>query len=81
LRRIIIVEKLKGEALIIKGVRFSSEMFKSQVETMQEGKRYKLTIILDKQNLKKGKFDEEMSIDTNYGKTPSFKVKLTGNIL
>jgi molybdopterin-binding protein len=81
LKRMVILERVKGEGLLIKGIKFSSEIFKSQVETIQEGKRYKLTIILEKQNLKKGKFDEEMIVDTNYEKSPILKVKLTGNIL
>lgn len=55
LKRIAILEKVKGEGLQIKGIKFNTNLPKSQVETLTEGKRYKITIILDKQNLKKGK--------------------------
>jgi len=80
-RRIVILEKIKGEGLSIKGIKFTSEMFKSQTEALLEEKRYKITITLDRQNIKKGKLEEEMAIDTNYEKNPVYKVKLIGNIL
>jgi len=80
-RRIVILEKIKGEGLSIKGIKFTSEMFKSQTEALLEGKRYKITITLDRQNIKKGKLVEEMAIDTNYEKNLAYKVKLIGNIL
>ena len=81
LKRIAIVEKFKGEGLQIKTIKFNTDLPKSQVEMLTEGKRYKITVTLDKQNLKKGKFDDEMIIETNYEKNPLFKVKLVGNIL
>jgi len=81
LKRIAIVEKFKGEGLQIKTIKFNTDLPKSQVEMLTEGKRYKITVTLDKQNLKKGKFDDEMIIETNYEKNPFFKVKLVGNIL
>ena len=81
LKRIAIVEKFKGEGLQIKTVKFKTDLPKSQVEMLTEGKRYKITVTLDKQNLKKGKLDDEMIIETNYEKNPLFKVKLVGNIL
>ena len=80
-RRIVILERIKGEGLSLKGIKFTSEMFKSQTEALLEGKRYKITITLDRQNIKKGKLEEEMAIDTNYEKNPAYKVKLIGNIL
>lgn len=81
LKRIAILEKVKGEGLQIKAIKFNTDLPKSQVEMLTEGKRYKITVTLDKQNLKKGRFDDEMTIETNYEKTPLFKVKLMGNIL
>lgn len=81
LRRIVIVERGRGEGFLIKKVKFNSDMFRSEIEAIQEGKKYKLTIILDKKNLKKGNFDEEMTIDTNYERAPILKVALKGNIL
>jgi hypothetical protein len=80
-RKIVILEKIKGEGLSIKGIKFTSEIFKSQTEALLEGKRYRITITLDRQNIKKGKLEEEMAIDTNYERNPVYKVKLIGNIL
>jgi hypothetical protein len=81
LKRTAVLERLKGEGLSIKEIKFTSEVIKSQVETIKEGKKYRLIVIVDKKKIKKGKFDEEMIIETNYEKTPIFRVKLTGNIL
>jgi hypothetical protein len=81
LKRIVIIEKLKGEDLIIKAIRFNTEITNAQAETLTEKKRYKITIWLDKQKLKKGVLNDEMTIETNYEKTPNFKIKIIGNIL
>jgi hypothetical protein len=81
LKRIVILEKVRGEGLQIKTIKFNTEIAKAQIEPLTEGKRYKITVILDKQNLKKGRFNNEMVIETNYEKTPLFKVRILGNIL
>lgn len=81
LKRIIILEKIRGNNLKIKSIKFNSNIFKFQIETLDEEKRYKIIIILVKENLKKGKFEDEMFVETNYEKNPLYKVKLYGNVL
>jgi hypothetical protein len=75
------VSKERGEPLTIEKIIPSSDFIKTAIETTVEGKRYSITVTLEKDKLKKGLLKETLEIYTNYQKKPVFTITLKGKII
>ncbi len=69
LKRAVMVNKMKGDGLVIEKIEPSSDWITTEIETKQEGEKYNIVIKLDKNKLPKGKFEEKIKIHTKYKKT------------
>jgi len=68
------VFKVKGD-FAIENVEFSSRDYNAEVEPIEEGKRYKVTVSFSPESKKKNYFDE-MIINTNDPQEPSVRIRL-----
>jgi hypothetical protein len=75
------VRKERGEPLAIEKIIPSSDFIKTAIETTVEGKRYSITVTLEKDKLQKGLLKETLEIYTNYQKKPVFTITLKGKII
>ena len=75
------VSKERGEPLVIEKIVPSSDFITTSVETAKEGKRYRITVTLEKDKLRKGLLTETLKIHTNYQKGPVFTITLKGKII
>ncbi len=80
LKKYITVRKERGDPLKIEKIVPSSKFISTEIETKEEGKRYIITVSLDKDKLEKGLLKETLEIHTNYKKKPVIKVNLKGKI-
>ncbi len=74
------MRKERGDPFKIEKIVPSSKLISTEIETKEEGKRYVITVSLDKDKLEKGLLKETLEIHTNYKKKPVFKVNLKGKI-
>jgi hypothetical protein len=75
------VRKERGEPLAIEKIVPSSDFIQTAIETTEEGKRYRITVTLEKEKLRKGLLKETLEIYTNYQKKPVFTITLKGKII
>jgi hypothetical protein len=75
------VRKERGESLAIEKIIPSSDFIQTHIETTEEGKRYSITVTLEKDKLHKGVIKETLEIYTNYRKKPVVTITLKGKIL
>jgi len=75
------VRKERGDPLAIEKIIPSSDFIQTAIETEEEGKKYRITVILDKDKLKKGLIKETIEIHTNYQKKPVFTITVKGKII
>lgn len=81
LTKYVTVTKEKGDPIKIKKVTSSSNLIQTKVETKEEGKRFTITVSLDKDKLKAGaSINESIEIQTNYKKNPKVKVEVKGTV-
>jgi hypothetical protein len=81
LTKYVTVTKEKGDPIKIKKVTSSSNLIQTKVETKEEGKRFTITVSLDKDKLKEGStINENIEIQTNYKKNPKVKVAVKGTV-
>ena len=74
LKRAVIVNKVRGDDLVIDKVEPSSNWITTEMETNQKGERYTVFITLDKNKLPKGKFREKVKIHTKHNKIPELAI-------
>jgi len=77
-KRILLVDN--GGELTIKKVKTSSDWITTVNKKMERGKNHTILIVLDKDKLPKGSFDEKVEIRTNYGRKP-LVVDIKGKVL
>ena len=75
------VKKERGEPLAIEKIVPSSDFIQTAIETTEEGKRYRITVILEKDKLQKGLLKETLEIHTTYQKKPVVTITLKGDII
>jgi len=75
------VRKDRGEPLVIEKIVPSSDFIHTAIETTEEGKKYLITVTLEKDKLQKGVIEETIEIYTNYQKTPVVTITLKGKII
>ena len=66
--------------MTIKKVKPSSDWIMTETKTKKEGKNYTILIVLDKDKLPKGPFNESIKVRTNY-KRKSLVVDLKGEVI
>ena len=81
LTKYITVRKERGNPLKIKKIIPSSDFIHTKIETKEEGKRYIVTVSLDKNKLQKGLIKETLEIHTNYKKRPIYKINVKGKAI
>ena len=75
------VRKERGEPLAIEKIIPSSDFIKTAVEITEKGKRYRITVELEKDKLPQGVLKETLEIYTNYKKKPVFTITLKGKVI
>jgi len=70
LTRTVMVSRAREGGLSIKKIELNSNWITTEIETSKKGEKYSVIIILDKDNLPKGKFREKVTIHTEYDKRP-----------
>lgn len=81
LTKYITIRKERGDSLKIEKIVPGSDLIHTKIETKEEGKRYIITVTLDKDKLKKGLIKDTLEIHTNYKKKPVVKINLKGKVL
>ena len=78
LRKTVMLKKVRGDDLTIKKIKTSEDWI--MTETEGEGKKYTISITLDKDKLPKGPFEEKVKIYSNY-KRKAIVVNLKGEVI
>jgi len=75
------VKKERGDPITIEKILASSDFIKTAVETVEEGKRYRIAVTLEKERLTKGLLTETLELYTNDQKKPVVTITLKGKII
>lgn len=81
LTKYLAVRKERGDPIKIEKIIPSSDLVHTRIDTKEEGKRYIITVSLEKNKLKKGLIKETLEIHTNYKKRPVVTIILKGNVI
>jgi len=65
-----VLRDVQGDGFTIKKIKPSSKWIKAEIEVKKEKKRYAIHLILDRDKLPKGKFEEKIKIYTSYKGKP-----------
>jgi hypothetical protein len=82
LQRTTVISQMRTDDLKIKTIEASKDWIKTAVDTNQEGKKYTITISLEKDKLPQGKFREIVSIHTQSKEKPEVsRIIVEGKVL
>jgi hypothetical protein len=82
LQRITVISQMRSDDLKIRTIETSQDWIKTAVDTNQEGKKYTITITLEKDKLPQGKFREIVSIHTQSKEKPEVsRIIVEGKVL
>jgi hypothetical protein len=79
LKKIITLKDMRGDDLTIKKIKSSKKWIVTEVE--KSGKDYNVFVSLDKDELPKGRFEEKISIHTNYKKGKSIVIDIKAEVI
>jgi len=79
LKKKVVLKDVRGKGITIKKVKTSRDWITTEVSNKKGDKNGTVSIILDKEKLPKGKFNEKVEIRTNYKK--SLVVDIIGEVL
>lgn len=80
LKKRVMLMDAQGEGFMVKKIKTSSKWIKAEIEAKKENKQYAVHIILDKDKLPKGKFEEKVNIYTSYKRKP-LVVDVNGDVI
>lgn len=80
LKKSVVLKDVRGDGLAIKKIKTSSDWIMTETKTKKGSKQHTIVIILDKDKLPKGQFNEKIKIRTNY-KRKSLVVNIKGKVI